>query len=649
MRTATDLPSPFRPSARPTLLAAGSLVFLVGLVFHPMVGFEFVDLDVPEQVIENEHVHGLTYENLVYVLTSRCTKSYYPVRTLTFAVDYEMWGLNPGGFKLTNGLIHLVNVLLVFWLILRLLRRSSAPETPDETWWDVAAAAFGAGIFAVHPLVVEPVAWVSGREELLMTLGALGAIHFHLAARGLEDRGARRASRLACHAGTVLCCAAACLSNAVGAVIPLLITAWDLLTLPRPRARKILCSTAPLWGIAVATIVIKKLGGVDTATGAPAMFSPTWLMLVLNVFWLNLRTLVWPTELAVHYAWPMPDSFLDAEVVLGGSALGLTSIVLWSLWRRKLVLLLFGLCCFGLALGPTSAVLPHHICRADRFLYLPLVGVAVALGVGLRPLGKFCRGRRCAGAAAGVLLLLGAAWLSATQVDSWQNSLSLWENALRVNPDNPYAHSCLARSLAAGKQFRRSIQHYEEALRTSPVQAHTLADFAWVLATCDDLELRDYDRALQLAEWASTASQWKNREILRKYAKVHCGFAEHLAARGETERTVRHYMTSIDADPNFDVPLLNLALIFITSPEEQFRRPDAAVRLAERGCQLTASPDAQRLAILAAAYSQAKRFDEAVAAVEKALPLARAAADFLLVEDLEHQLGLYRNRTAFEP
>ena len=651
MRTETELPQPSRPSGRPTLAAAGLLAVLAGLVFYPMVGFEFVDLDVPEQVIENDYVHGLTVENLGHIFTSRCTKSYYPVRTLTFAVDHQIWGLNPAGFKLTNGLIHLVNVLLVFWLILRLFRHSAASETSARTWWDASVAAFGAGIFAVHPAVVEPVAWVSGREELLMTLGALGSIHFHLTARNLESRGARATSRLACHAGTTLCCAAACLSNAVGAVIPLLITAWDLLTLGRPKLRRIVYSTAPLWGIAIATIVIKKLGDVGDTAAAPTIFSPMWLMLVLNIFWLNLKTFLWPTELAVHYAWPVPDSFLDTEVILGGISLAAACIVLWSLWRRKQILLLFGLCWFGLALGPVSAVIPHHICRADRFLYLPLVGLAVALGVGLRPLRDSLNGPLFARglAAVGALLLLGAAWLSAAQLRTWQNNLSLWENALGLNPDNPFAHSCLARNLAARKHFRRSILHYEEALRISPVQADTLADFAWVLATCDDPGLRDYVRAVQLAEWACTATEWKNREILQKYAKVHCSFAQHLAAGGEIERAVGHYMMSIDADPESDVPLFNLALIFVTSTDEQFRRPGLAVQLAERGCRLTVPPDAQRLGILAMAYSQENRFNEAVVVVGQAIQIARNAGDLQMVDELECQLGFYRNRVAFGP
>ena len=651
MRTDTQLPELHIPATWPTLLGVGLLASLVWLVFHPVVGFEFVQLDVPEQLIQNNHVHGLTAENLGHVFTSRSAKSYYPVRSLTFAVDYQIWGLNAGGFKLTNYLIHLANVLLVFWLILRLFRHPAAAGTPARTWWDASVAAFAAGIFALHPLVVEPVAWVSGREELLMTLGALGSIHFHLTARSLQRRGARATSVLACHAGTTLSCAAACLSNAVGAVIPLLITAWDLLTPDRPKLRRIFYWTAPLWVIAVATIVIKKLGEVGNTAGAPAMLSPAWLMMVLNIFWLNLNTLLWPTRLAVHYAWPSPDSFLDTDVILGGIALGLACVVLWGLWRRKLILFLLGLSWFGLALGPTCGIIAHHICRADRFLYLPLVGLAVALGVGLRPLGKFLKGPLSAGgaAAAGALVLVWAAWLSTAQLQTWQNSLSLWENALRVDPDNSFAHSCFADNLAVAKQFQRSILHYEKALRMSPVQPDTLADFAWLLATCDDPQLRDYGRALQLAEWACTATEWKNQEILQKYAKVHCAFAEHLAARGDTESAVIHYMESMEADPELDVPLFNLALIFLTSTDERFRRPDLAVQLAERGCHLTATPDAQRLGILAAAYSQTKRFDQAIATVQQAIERARMAGDLQMADGLHYQLDLYRNRTPFQP
>ena len=93
-----------------------------------------------------------------------------------------------------------------------------------------------------------------------MTLGALGCIHFHLSGRHLGEGGGRTRVALACHASAALCCATACLSNAVAAVIPLLIVAWDVLTLTRPKLWKILYGTSALWAISVATIVIKKLG-----------------------------------------------------------------------------------------------------------------------------------------------------------------------------------------------------------------------------------------------------------------------------------------------------------------------------------------------------------------------------------------------------
>ena len=184
-------------------LAVTALTYLVCAVFWPTLFFPFVDYDVHQQVHENPYIRGLTAENLKHIFTSRCITSYYPVRTLTFAIDYQCWGLPEvgfNGFQLTNGLIHLANSLLVFWLILRLFRRAAAEELArQEPWWDSLAAAFSAGVFAIHPVVVEPVAWVAGREELLMTLGALGCIHLHLAAHRLDQRSEWRWA-LACRA-----------------------------------------------------------------------------------------------------------------------------------------------------------------------------------------------------------------------------------------------------------------------------------------------------------------------------------------------------------------------------------------------------------------------------------------------------------------
>lgn len=496
-----------------TLLGAIALMCLVAVVFFPIVGYEFVDYDVRVQVLENRYIRSLSLENLKHVLTSRCITSYYPVRTLSFAVDYYLWGLNPGGFKLTNGLIHLANVLLVYWLVTRLFHRPDAAGYSSSAWWDRFVATCSAGVFAIHPVVVEPVAWVAGREELLMTLGALGCLHFHISGRRLavpsvgdrrsptEWAGGRLRAAVACHAAAALCCAAACLSNAVGAVIPLLIVAWDLVTLSRPRLRRIIYATSALWVIAMATMAIKRLGADrDLVAGQVGAFSAERLALILNMYWLNLQTLVWPTQLAVNYPGPRPESFLDAEVVLGATAAGLTCGALWLCRRQRLVL--FGLLWFCLALGPTSQIMPHHVPRADRFLYLPLVGLVVSMAIGVRPVKTALAGRVTGVviAAVGVLSFLGL--LSACQVRTWRNSASMWENCLKVDPHNALAHGGLADKLSEAGQFDQAIQHYRLALRLDPNNLETLKNFALLLAVCPREELRDHELALRLAERA---------------------------------------------------------------------------------------------------------------------------------------------------
>ena len=182
---------------RPTPVAVAALAFLVCAVFFPIVDFEFIDLDVKTTVVENEHIRGLTGENLKYIFTSRCLTSYYPVRTLTYAMDYEFWGLNAGGFKFTNGVIHLTNVYLVFWLVLRLLRlpapRRQIANKGKVVRYVLAGRTWPLRVFArpSRAVVEQKVAWVPGSRRTCwdVTLGCLGLSGiFHMTAHRLSSR-----------------------------------------------------------------------------------------------------------------------------------------------------------------------------------------------------------------------------------------------------------------------------------------------------------------------------------------------------------------------------------------------------------------------------------------------------------------------------
>lgn len=636
-------PSP-GSTAWPILLAASALACLVGAVFFPILGFEFVDIDVGQQVVDNPHIRVLTWGNLRHILSSRCIYSYYPIRTLSFAVDYQLWGLNATGFKLTNGVVHLTNVLLVFWLIRRVFRRTALSDGSPSAWRDVWLAAFGAGVFAVHPVVVEPVTWVAGREELLMTLGALGCIHFHLSARRLGELGGRKRRALACYVGAAVCCAAACLSNAVAAVIPLLITAWDVLTLPRPKLWKILTGTSALWVIGAATIVIKKLGANPETTAAqPGVFSAEWVALVLNTYWVNLKTLAWPTSLAVSYSPLRPEGLLSVDVILGVAAVGLTGVLLWSLRRRKLIL--FGLFWFGLALAPTSQLMSHHVHHADRFLYLPLAGLVTAASVGLKPLGNALRGRGQWAGAVGVAVvgLAVLATVSARQVQTWRNSVTMWEHCLKVDPENAKAHDLFGNLLNNRGQWRRAREHYRKAMELDSNDPEALRAVALQLALFEDEKLRNYPQAIRMARRACELSRWKEPRHTRALATVYSVLAESQAAGGQFGPAIRNYKSAVEADSTFIPALYNLALILATCPDDRLRNPDEAVPLAERAYQLTEHPEAAHLSIIVDVYAAVGWLDKASAFAEEGVRLAQAEGDLELAGDLQRRLRLFHD------
>lgn len=601
------------------VLAAGLLAALVLATFAPIVAFEFIEYDVGGQALLNPQIRGLSWAHLVEIFTSRNLTSYYPVRTLSFAIDYRLWGLSPGGFKLTNILIHLANTLLVFWFVLRLEctgaeGRAAGCFTP----WHTFAAALGAAVFAIHPVVVEPVTWVAGREELLMALGTLGTLHFHLSARSHGETRSARAR--ACRVAAAMCCAAACLSNAAAAVIPLLVTAWDLVTLDSPRLRKTAQGTWPLWAIGAATIVIKKLGpGRELLIGHAPLLSIDRLLLALEVYWLNLHTLFWPTDLAIIYDDPPPQAFLETWVILGALAAALSAALIWRFRRQKLVLV--ALLWFAIALLPGSQIVPHHWIRADRFLYLPLAMLTMAGAILLgrladsaapeKPLARRALPVAILAVAVSALCLLSRA--TAEQIPHWRNGISLWEHCVRVSPSSAVAHGALADALTKAGQFHRAVPHYRRSLDLDPANRDTLNNFALELAANADESLRDYDLAIELARRGCDVTEWRHPKPRRTLAMACNNHGLSLERGGKHREAAGRYAEAAAADPDYAAPLFNLALLLATSNDKKTRDPLAAVRVADHACQLVDYKDPNGLEILAVALDAAGEPQKAAA------------------------------------
>lgn len=628
------------PTRGMVLLAMLVLAGLVGAVFFPVVGFEFVDFDTYDQVLTNPYIRGLTYANLKYIFTSRCITSYYPVRTLTFAVDFQLWGLQAGGFKLTNVLIHVANCLLVFWLILRLSRYSHGDGRAGLRWVDWGVALWGAALFAIHPVVVEPVIWVPGREELLMALGALGTIHFHLSARRRELNGPR-AMVLANHGGAVFCCAIACLSNAVAAIIPAFVIAWDVLMLRGGKWTRTLLAAAPLCVIAIATVITKTFGQPEET--AVNLIEMSWVgraMIGLNAYWLHLKTLVWPHPLCLYYDWLYPEGFLDVDVLLGIVAVVLTLGTLWSFRRHRPIV--FGVLWFVLALAPTLQIVIHHIHRADRFMYLPLVGVAVAVALALRLGAEKVRGRAAVAATVvGSLAIVTAlATRSALQVPIWRTSLGVWQHCLAVQPDNARAHDVVGDHYLRRGLFREAMSHYETVLRLRPYAVEALVTYGFCLADWAP-ELRDYDRSIELLRRACTVTGWQYAATRSALAEAHARYAYDLQLNGNYARAIQEYERALEARTDDALVAFNLALLLATCPDAQLRRPAEAISWAEWAQRAEAEPTVNGQLILAAVYAQVGRYRAAAIAMARARDLDREFGDGSRASDFEVQMGIY--------
>ncbi|HKI35414.1 MAG TPA: tetratricopeptide repeat protein [Gemmataceae bacterium] len=462
------LPAPAR--RRFTGLYLG--LFLIGLTLvtlWPATANGFVEFDDLAYVNDNSHVlGGLSGANVHWALTTTEMGNWHPVTWLSLMLDAELWGPNnPGGFHLTNLLLHLANVLLLF---VALLRMTGAP------WRSALVAA----LFAVHPLNVEAVAWVAERKGLL-------AAFFALLALVAYARWAARGGRLA-YLAVIVFFALSLMAKAVTVTLPaalLLLDFWPLrrtpLTpapLPGERAdrepaswRRLLLEKVPLLALSLGFSVLAPLAQRD----AGALRSVDQRPLVSRVAntlvnpFSYLRKLTWPSDLAVFYPYEQ-RTLLAPEVVASAVALGgLTLLALW--WGRRRPYLPVGWLWYLGVLLPVAGLVPvggHSL--ADRYVYLPMIGVCLILVWGTTDLLAALRLRTLAlpvSAAVLIACVLG----SRSQLPHWHDPVALWEHALAVTRDNHRAYHNLGVHYLNTGRVGEAADNLAEAVRLRPDKA----------------------------------------------------------------------------------------------------------------------------------------------------------------------------------
>jgi tetratricopeptide (TPR) repeat protein len=589
-------------------------LLLIGLAFVaylPALHNGFI-WDDDAWLMKNQTLYGWSGLQELW-LNPLALQQYYPITGTVFWIEYQLWRFNPFGYHAVNVLLHALNAVL-FALVLRKLR--------------LPAPWFAAAIFAVHPVTVESVAWITEIKNTLSTAFFLGSVLSYLRFENLEERETPREWKWFGFSLVLFLCAL--LSKSVTCTLPVVLAI--LIWWKRPRLRPAeLFLLVPYFFLAapVALLTASLEAHHVGATGPEWTLSWTHrVILAGRVVCFYFAKLVWPANLAFIYPrWRLENAwfFLFPTTVLGGLAL------LWSLRRRIGKGPLVAAAAFIITLGP---ILGFMNCYAFQFSYvadhwqylasLCLISLGAATGGRIHlanPITRF--------AVLGIpIFTLGL--LTWRQCPVYRNVKTLWRDTLAKNPNSWLAHHNLGVVLQAQGHFSKAEAHFRSALqlRSDYYEAENNLGESLLMQDCLDEAEVHIDRSISLNP-GYAASRW-NKALL--YA--------HQRQKEEAYAIVQDGL----AQSSVYLDGLNMFARFLaTADDPDVRDPQTAELLARRGCELTHYFNPYFLVTLAAAYAAQDRYSEAREWGSRALVIACTAENNELAREITSRLKFYRS------
>jgi tetratricopeptide (TPR) repeat protein len=540
------------------------LVLAVAAVFGRVVGHELLSWDDVVNTLGNPHLNPPSAAGTLFFWRHAYMDLYVPV-------TYTLWALllritrEPWIFHAASLVLHAGAALAAFGLLRRLVR-------------DDRAAGAGALLFALHPVQVEAVGWMSGTKDVLAALFGLLALARYVDHARDSRVGARWSRDWAL---AFLFTLLALLSKPAAVAVPLLAAVLDL-GLLRRRARDAARDLAPFFALAIAWIFVTR--AVQPAAGVAVPPVLQRLLVALDALAFYAGKLLWPVSLALDYgrdpAWLLEHGrpFLTSLVPLAAAA----ALVLAAakrpgpLSRPALVAALL----FVAGVAPVLGLVPFDFQRystvADHYLYLSMIGPALLLAAALRE-----RPGRVPWLAAGALLA-GLAVRSAVQIGVWKDDPTLYRHVLAVNPRSWSAHGNLGVALAARGDAPGAIAEYEKALAIQPADARTQTNLGTALDELDrtDEALPHLEEAVRLEPGDRTARENLAIALLRRdrpqEAETHLraalriqpdSFLAHyylagaLDRLGKTGEVIGHLEEAVRLNPRFEPARADLAAV----------------------------------------------------------------------------------------
>ena len=513
-------------------------------VYWQVHEYSFVSYDDPKYVIENDRVqNGLTAKNAEWALTAVVAANWHPLTLLSHMTDCQIYGLNSGSHHLTNLIIHILNSLLLF-IIFRWMTT------------DLWKSFFLSALFALHPLHVESVAWISERKDVLNTFFWFLTIISYI--KYCERPGAIR------FIPVFLFYFLGLMSKPMIVTLPFVLLLLDFWPLGRMKifARKdddqisnssilikpLLSEKIPLFLLSGAASVVTLFAQSSQNAVASLKTFPLYIR-IANAFisYVNYCiNLIWPFDLSVLY--PHPEKFMFLEAASAFTLIAAISFVVFRFAGRKPYLAVGWFWYIGTLVPVIGLVQVGAQAMADRYTYVPLVGIFIIMAWGISDILADWKYKAFGMRIMAVTFLLILAGITWQQIAYWKDSKTLFSHALEVTENNAIAHNNLGSVFGKKGQLRKAREHYTKAIQLNSNYVSAIHNLGLVFFRMGNLNeaIDQYTEALRIDPG---------------YEKAHYDMAVALQKKGRRGEAGRHYSEALKIDPEYAEAHINLGII----------------------------------------------------------------------------------------
>jgi protein O-mannosyl-transferase len=564
---------------RTELIAVFIILISVFVVYANTLQNEFTNWDDGPLIVENLKIRSLDFENIKRIFDYKAGGTYQPVRVLSYAIDYHFWELNPVGYHIHNILLHALAAVFLYLCLLNIIPQIKGMELLDNKSIQNTAL-FTALFFAVHPVNVEAVTWLSGRKYVLLSFFSF--LSFYLF---IKNSVAERYS-IWLSGGSLLTAILAVFSSPFGIVLPVIFFLYDycrdksnnpFLVMKKrlihylPYLIFVLVAVPKLW-------VVLVIGSSREHYQGNALYT-LWGM--LKTIFDYFRNLIFPVWLNTRYTDYVALTMMDYKIII--SLAGLIILGCWIVLQMKKIRknILFCSGWFIIFWLPASNIIPISTKMADRYIYIASVGVFLWIvsiifnhvNANKRNIVNICI----------VFLLIGFAGLSIQRNMTWKNSFTLWEDSLKKNPYNVLALTNLGGAYFYKEMYKDAIRYYHRAAVLAPLHfaVHNNLGAAYMKDRQFEKAVNEYLKDIEINPDRIQSHEFlaniykklgKNDKAMFFYEKVaqlsggdpekYYNLASFCAAEGKYEKAVVNFRKALEIKPDYPEAYYDMGRVF---------------------------------------------------------------------------------------